>query len=326
MRRGLGFNGRFGGRRVGLLGTLALVAALAAGPGMLTARSSTPVGTIERVSVPGPGGDRNARNDSGSSVACSPLTPRRCAKRTLSDDGTKVVYSSAADNLVDGDTNGHTDIFLTTLTPGTPPTPPNPGAGGAPANPGVSPAVVSTVRISVGPGGVEGNGDSPGPAITGDGTKVAFTSNSTNLGTSHAKGDDVFVRKLGATYSMYMLTSGATSYLPNITAAGDKVIFIADGIDTDGVADIYQGPSDGSARPTIFANCPCRSGGDVPPGFAVLGTGGAIAYSSAAPFSKSNRYLDPQLFEHNPGQAILSAIGGEPATAAAELPSVTADR
>ena len=144
MRRNLGFNGRFGGRRVGLLGTLALVAALAAGPGMLTAHSSTPVGTIERVSVPGGGGERNARNDGGSSVACSPLTPRHCTKRTLSDDGTKVVYSSAADNLVDGDTNGHTDIFLTTLTPGTPPTPPNPGAGGAPANPGVSPAVATT--------------------------------------------------------------------------------------------------------------------------------------------------------------------------------------
>jgi len=121
MRRGFGSNGRFGGRRVGVAATVALVAGLAAGPGMLAARSAT-VGAIDRVSVPGSGGDRNARQEGGSSLACSALTPRRCTKRTMSDDGTKVVYSSAADNLVDGDTNGRADIFLTTLTPGTKPT------------------------------------------------------------------------------------------------------------------------------------------------------------------------------------------------------------
>ncbi|HKN38711.1 MAG TPA: hypothetical protein VJ456_06350, partial [Acidimicrobiia bacterium] len=408
---------------------------------MLAARSATPVGAIDRVSVPDSGGERNARQDSGSSLACSPLTPRRCTKRTLSDDGTKVVYSSAADNLVDGDTNGHTDVFLTTLSPGKPPTAPVPGAGGHPGDPGVAPAVVSTVRISVGPGGAEGNGDSLGapispdghwvafessatnlvpsdpngpivdvfvyhvddqslrlasvpagggggdgnsysasvanngtvsftsvagnmapggggqqvyaredPAgapktemvsatsaggagdgqsgestISGDGTKIAFTSNSTNLGTSHAKGDDVFVRKLGATYSLYMLTSGATAYLPSINAAGDKVIFIADGIDNDGIGDVYQGPSDGSARPTIYAACPCRDGGKVPPGTVSLGSGGAIVYSSASPFSKSNRYLYPQVFEHNPSQAMVSEVAGDAATAPAEFPSVSGD-
>ncbi|HEV7862787.1 MAG TPA: hypothetical protein VGR20_08810 [Acidimicrobiia bacterium] len=444
MRRGLGSNGGFGRRRVGLVGTIALVAGLAAGPGMLAARSATPVGSIERVSVPDKGSpaERNARQTGGSSLACSALTPRRCTKRTLSDDGTKIVYSSAAGNLVDGDSNGRTDVFLTTLTPGAPPTPPDPGSGGAPASPGVSPGVVSTVRVSVGPGGAQGDGDSVGASISpdghwvafessasnlaagdangptvdvfvfhvddqsvrlasvpasgsgggdgasysasvanngtvsftsvagnlvgggsgqqvyaredpagaakteivsaatggaagdgksgestisGDGTKVAFTSESTNLGSGHAKGDDVFVRKLGTTYSMSMLTSGSKAYLPNINAAGDKVVFIAEGIDTDGIADVYQGPADASARPTIFANCPCRSGGDVPPGFAVLGTGGAVAYSSAAPFSKSNRYLDPQVFVHNPAAAIVSVNGGEPATGAADLPSVSAD-
>src|SRR5437764_820720 len=441
MKRGVGFHGGFGRRKVGLAGTVLLLAGLAAGPGMRAARSAVRAGQIERVSVTGSGGERNARQDTGSSLACSALTARRCTKRSLSDDGTKVVYSSAADNLVDGDTNGHTDIFLTTLTPGKPPTPPDPGAGGHAADPGISPAVVSTARISVGPGGAEGNGDSFGPSISpdghwaafessasnlvpsdpngpvtdvfvyhvddqslrlasvpagggggdnnsysasvanngtvsftsdagnmvpgaggrqvyartdpagapqtvlvsatsagaagdgqsdestisGDGTKVAFTSNSTNIVSGHAKGDDVFVRRLGASYSLTGLTSGAAAYLPFINAAGDKVIFIADGIDTDGVGDIYQGPSDASARPTIFAQCPCRGGGDVAPGMTQLGSGGAIVYSSSAPFSKSNRYLEPQVFEHNPSQAIVSAVGGEPATAPAEFPSVSAD-
>ncbi|HVW34328.1 MAG TPA: hypothetical protein VHL53_17475, partial [Acidimicrobiia bacterium] len=413
------------------MGTLAMLGGLAAGPGMLAARSATP-NQINRVSVADGGGERNARQDGGSSVACSALNTRRCTKRSISDDGTKVVYSSAADNLVDGDTNGHTDVFLTTLDPGKPPTPPDPGAGGHAADPGISPAVSSTVRISVGPGGVEGNGDSLGasispdghwiafessasnlapndgngdkvdvfvyhvddgslqlasvgsdgnsysasvanngtvaftsvgnglvpgasgqqvyarsaagrtdlvsassagaagdgasgdPTISGDGTKVAFDSDATNIVAGHAKGSDIFVRNLTGN-SVAMITSGSGAYLPDISADGTKVVFIADGIDNDGVPDIYQGSSDGGVRPTIFANCPCRSGGDVAPGFVSIGSGGAIVYSSAAPFSKSNRYLDPQIFEHNPGQAIVSAVGGDPADAAAELPSVSAD-
>src|SRR5882672_5398502 len=100
MRRSFGSNGRNRGRWVGLASTVTLVAGLAAGPGMLAARSATP-NAIDRVSVPGSGGDRNARQEGGSSVACSALNTRRCSKRALSDDGTKVVYSSAADNLVD---------------------------------------------------------------------------------------------------------------------------------------------------------------------------------------------------------------------------------
>src|SRR5437764_10500820 len=195
MKRGLGSYGGFSRRRVGLAAAGLLVAGLAAGPGMLAARSAVPAGQIERVSATGPGGERNARGDSGSSLACSGLNDRRCTKRTLSDDGTKVVYSSAADNLADGDTNGHTDIFLTTLTPGKPPTPPDPGAGGHAADPGISPAVVSTVRISVGPGGAEGNGDSFGASISPDRHWVAFESSASNLVGSDPNGPvtDVFV-------------------------------------------------------------------------------------------------------------------------------------
>ena len=115
-----------------------LVAGLAAGPGILTARSAAPVGVIERVSVGDgqEGAERNSRPDVGSSLACSALNARRCTKRTMSDDGTKIVYSSAADNLVDGDTNGRADVFLTTINPGKPPTPPTAGSGGSPADPG----------------------------------------------------------------------------------------------------------------------------------------------------------------------------------------------
>jgi Tol biopolymer transport system component len=433
----LGSNGSFGRQRVALLGTVVLMAGLAAGPGMMAARSAAPSGTIERVSVPdgAAAADRNARPDSGSSLACSALNSRRCTKRTLSDDGTKVVYSSAAGNLVDGDTNGRTDVFLTTLNPGRPPTPPSAGSGGSPADPGVAPSVVSTIRISAGGGG-EGNGDSLGASISpdgkwiafessasnlagddangptvdvfvynvdtkalalasvpaagggadgpsysasvanngtvsftsnagnlvagasgqqvyarsagqtllvsaatsgagdgksgesmisGDGTKVAFMSEAANIGSGGTPGADVFIATLGATSSVMMLTSGASAYLPSLSADGQQVVFIADGYDNDGIGDIYRSSAQGGAKPTIFANCPCRSGGDVAPNWVTIGSGGAVLYSSSAPFSRSNRYLDAQVFEHNPGQAIVSVAGDVVANAPAEWPSVSAD-
>ena len=46
---------------------------------------------------------------------------------------------------------------------------------------------------------------------------------------------------------------------------------------------------------------------------------------ASAPFSRSNRYLDAQVFEHNPGQAIVSVAGDVVANAPAEWPSVSAD-
>ena len=436
MRGSHSSNWRTGRRKMGLLGTAVLVAGLAAGPGILTARSATPVGAIERVSVGDgrAGAERNSRPDGGSSLACSALNARRCSKRTMSDDGTKIVYASAADNLVDGDTNGRTDVFLTTINPGRPPTPPSAGSGGSPADPGEAPSVISTVRVSVGPGGVQGDGDSLGASISpdghwiafessstnfgpdgnggtvdvfvyhvddgslrlasvstsggggdghsfgasvanngtasftsmagnlvggaggqqvyarsdktelvssatggaagdgrsgestisGDGTIVAFTSESTNLGSGHAKGDDIFVYRLGSGAAT-MLTSAAKAYLPSITADGQKITFIAEGYDNDGIGDIYQSPAQGGSKPTIYANCPCRAGGDVAPTWTALGSGGANLYSSAAPFSRSNRYIDPQVFIHNPGQAIVSVHKDVVANGPAEFPSASAN-
>ncbi|HEV7534296.1 MAG TPA: hypothetical protein VGP90_01600, partial [Acidimicrobiia bacterium] len=290
--------------------------------------------STERISV-GPGGVESNGDSLGASI---------------SPDGHWIAFESSATNLVGNDANGPTvDVFAyhvddKSLRLASVNSDGNSYSASVANNGNVSftsvagslvagasgqqvyareDAAGKTDLVSGATSGAAGDGKSGESTISGDGTKVAFTSESTNLGASHAKGDDVFVRTLGG--SVVMITSGSKAYLPDITADGTKVIFIAEGIDTDGIADIYQGSTDGGVRPTIFANCPCRSGGDVAPGFAALGSGGAIVYSSAAPFSKSNRYLDPQVFEHNPSQAIVSAVGGEPAGAAADLPSVSAD-
>lgn len=75
----------------------------------------------------------------------------------ISDDGRYVVYDSTASDLVMGDTNGRTDVFLYDRVTGT------------------------TTRISMPEGGGEANGNCYQPAISGNGRYVAFISNATNL-------------------------------------------------------------------------------------------------------------------------------------------------
>ena len=68
----------------------------------------------------------------------------------ISADGRFVAFGSDATNLVPGDTNGSDDVFVRDRQTGT------------------------TRRVSVGPGGVQGNGASFDPAISADGRFVAF--------------------------------------------------------------------------------------------------------------------------------------------------------
>jgi Tol biopolymer transport system component len=116
----------------------------------------------------------------------------------ISADGRYVVFSSAATNLVDGDTNRANDIFVRDRVAGT------------------------TTRISLGPGGVEANGSSYTPAISADGSTVAYTSDATNL----VAGDvnsvrDVFVYGAGTTSLVSVSTNGTQANAPTATPALD---------------------------------------------------------------------------------------------------------
>lgn len=91
----------------------------------------------------------------------------------ISADGAKIAFASDATNLVSGDTNGATDVFVRDL------------------------ATATTTRVSVNSAAtpVQGNKDSYEPALNADGTKVAFTSEATNLVTGDTNNlADVFVR------------------------------------------------------------------------------------------------------------------------------------
>ncbi|MBI4729560.1 MAG: PD40 domain-containing protein [Acidobacteria bacterium] len=75
----------------------------------------------------------------------------------MSGDGRLVAFSSEASNLVRGDTNGVSDVFVRDLVRGT------------------------TVRVSVSSSGRQGNRASGQPAISADGRWVAFSSSASNL-------------------------------------------------------------------------------------------------------------------------------------------------
>jgi Tol biopolymer transport system component len=118
-------------------------------------------GTTERVSVDSSGGQAYGDNYNTGNLYLS-----------ISADGRYVAFSSAAINLVPGDTNLSDDVFVRDRQSGT------------------------TERVSVDSSGTQGNGWSNYPSISADGRYVAFTSGATNL----VPGDtnlyeDAFVRE-----------------------------------------------------------------------------------------------------------------------------------
>jgi murein DD-endopeptidase MepM/ murein hydrolase activator NlpD len=75
----------------------------------------------------------------------------------ISSDGRYIAFQSRASNLVDGDTNNATDVFVRDRVTGV------------------------TERVSVASEGTQGNGDSESPSISADGRFVAFRSRASNL-------------------------------------------------------------------------------------------------------------------------------------------------
>jgi Tol biopolymer transport system component len=131
-------------------------------------------GTRARVSLTSTGGERNQGTESSSRVVAP----------AISGDGRYVAYATTATNVVPGDTNGAQDVFLVDTTTAT------------------------VVRASVATGGAQGDADSPvgqgeRPALSRDGTWVAFTTSATNLGAG------------AGNVVMHDRTSGATRAVSN---------------------------------------------------------------------------------------------------------------
>lgn len=132
----------------------------------------------------------------------------------LSADGRFVVFSSAATNLVPGDTNGTRDVFAHDRQTG------------------------KTTRVSVNRAGKQGDGWSWDPSISADGRFVAFWSEASNLVPGYFNDyGGVFVhdRQTGITTRASVSSSGVEgnsgSWEPDISADGRFVAFESDASD-----------------------------------------------------------------------------------------------
>ena len=147
---------------------------------------------------------------------------------SISFDGRYVAFRSAATNLVPGDTNGKTDIFLRDLRNKT------------------------TTRVSVtnnGAGQTTG-GDASQPTVSDDGTLVSFQSGSPNVVDFDLNNKtDVFVRDIpGNSTDIVTVTSNEVALnaggdAPAMSGNGRYVVFQSGttqvGVDTNGFQDIF---------------------------------------------------------------------------------------
>jgi Tol biopolymer transport system component len=239
-------------------GVLGLLLTLLAAPA-----SAHPPGTTEKVSVSSAG---VAGNDTSSAAA-------------VSADGRFVAFWSAADNLVAGDTNGTTDVFVRDLQSGT--------------TERVS--IDSRERQSVG-GDAFGSPDSSfgRPAISGDGRFVAFASTATNL----AKGDrnqaaDIFVRdRLAGTTERLSLTGrkgepNSETAFPVISPDGRFVAFssFADNLvagDTNLATDVFIHDRQTQTTELVSVNSAEEQANAGSAGAAITPDGRFVAFGSGA--------------------------------------------
>lgn len=128
----------------------------------------------------------------------------------ISSDGSFITFQSFASNLVSGDTNGMSDIFVHNRQTG------------------------ATSRVSVGSSGGEGNGDSRASSISGNGRFVTFLSDADNLVSGDTNGSgDIFVhdRQTGSTIRVSVSSDGVEgnggSFQPAMSSNGRFVTFLS---------------------------------------------------------------------------------------------------
>jgi Tol biopolymer transport system component len=260
-------------------------------------------GTTERVSVDSNGVEANY--NSGTDIdAC------------VSADGRFVAFASGATNLVPGDTNGRSDIFVHDRQLG------------------------STKRVSVDSSGTQANDDSYGPWISASGRYVVFESPAANLVTGDTNGTfDVFVRdrRINTTERISLGPGGVQG---NGSSAGLQLHASADGRyvmftsvatnlvpgDTNGAWDVFVRDRFGGTTFTSFCDsgvggviaCPCSN---APSGLGrgcdnSSGTGGAVLSASGGTFLSSDSLVFTTSGEKPTALSILSQWTGVSATGA----------
>jgi len=150
---------------------------------------------------------------------------------SISADGRFVAFGSSAGNLVPGDRNGRTDVFVRDRLLGL------------------------TTRVSVDSAGLEGNGSSTWPALSADGAQVAFHSVADNLVAQDTNGvQDVFLhdRSTGRTSRISVSTAGSqgSGMSADASLSGDARVIAFESFARDLV------PGDTNDKQDVFVHDP----------------------------------------------------------------------
>ena len=175
-------------------------------------------------------------------ISAGAATPNASSRDPVfSPDGSKIAFDSNLSNLVAGDTNNTTDIFIKDLATGT------------------------VTRVSVDGAGAQVNGGSFFPVFSPDGSKIGFGSAATNLVAGDTNGvSDAFIKDL-ATGAVTRVSVDANGAQANATTFG--LVFSSDGSrvvfsnsasnlvpgDTNGKADVFvKNLTHGHEDPAIY--------------------------------------------------------------------------
>ncbi len=132
----------------------------------------------------------------------------RSSDASISGDGRYVVFTSESSNLVAGDTNTSSDVFVKDLSTG------------------------AIARVSVTAAGAEANGTSFQPEISADGSRITFSSLASNLTGDPTSSTQIFTvanpllaRTLtgGAGDDVYLVANAADQVVENASAGTDTV-------------------------------------------------------------------------------------------------------
>lgn len=236
----------------------------------------------------------------------------------VSDDGRYVAFQSTATNLVLGDSNSKTDVFVRDIQ------------------------LQTTSRVSVDASGGQSNGFSESPRLTPDGQFVAFQSDASNLvaGDTNGKGD-VFIRDLVentiSRVSLYSSGDQANgrSLMGGLSSNGRFVAFASDASnlvagDTNASRDIFLRDRLAEATTRVSVDSTGAQAGGVSVSGDISGDARYVVFDANAPNLVANdRNAKSDIFLHDRVTGITTRLsvdtGGAEAADDSFLPSISED-
>ena len=216
---------------------------------------------------------------------------RYCLGVVMSTTGRFIAFSSPATNLVPGDTNDYSDVFVHDRETG------------------------QTTRVSVDSSGMEGNGPSQYPGISGDGRFVVFFGSATNLvqGDLNQKSDVFLHDRATATTTRVSVDNFGNEgddhccefSRPVISIDGDHIAFSSKStnlvpIDTNGWDDIFVHERKTGAITRVSVTSSGAQADDRSEDVAISANGQTIAFQSRATNLVANDTNDEEdLFVHD---------------------------